>query len=80
MRDGKRVGMCALLILSASGAQAADRGFYFGASGGHAKYDFDLPAPVAVIGGGFIPGNPQPLPIRHCRRSIREAVSLRSCR
>src|SRR5690242_11732051 len=60
MRDGKRVSVWALLILSASTTQAADRGFYFGASGGQATYDFDLPAPVAlIVGGGSTPGIPQ---------------------
>lgn len=54
------IGACAL-ILTVSAAHAADRGFYFGASGGQAKYDFNLPAvPVATIGflppvAGFVP-------------------------
>lgn len=54
------LGACAL-ILTVSAAHAADRGFYFGASGGQAKYDFNLPAvPVATIGflppvAGFVP-------------------------
>ena len=54
------LGACAL-ILTVSAAHAADRGFYFGASGGQAKYDFNLPEPpVAVIGflppiAGFVP-------------------------
>ena len=56
----KRVRVCAL-ILTVSAAQAADQGFYFGASAGQAKYDFDVPAvPFAVIGflppvAGFVP-------------------------
>lgn len=50
MRAGKQISACALLIVAASVAQAADPGFYFGASGGQAQYDFDLPAPIAVIG------------------------------
>jgi hypothetical protein len=45
------IGACAL-ILAVSAGHAADRGFYFGASGGQAKYDFNQPA-VAVI--GFLP-------------------------
>lgn len=49
MGVGKRVSACALLILSASAAHAADRGFYFGASGGQAKYDFAPLPPVAGI-------------------------------
>ena len=47
------LGACALM-LTVGAAPAADRGFYFGASGGQAKYDFNLPAvPVPVI--GFLP-------------------------
>jgi opacity protein-like surface antigen len=47
------LGACAL-IMTVGAAHAADRGFYFGASGGQAKYDFKLPeGPVAVI--GFLP-------------------------
>jgi opacity protein-like surface antigen len=47
------LGACAL-IMTVGAAHAADRGFYFGASGGQAKYDFNLPAaPVGVI--GFLP-------------------------
>jgi hypothetical protein len=47
------LGACAL-IMTVGAAHAADRGFYFGASGGQAKYDFNLPErPVAVI--GFLP-------------------------
>lgn len=49
MRAGKRVSVCALLILSASAAQAADQGFYFGASAGQAKYDFDGVPPFAAV-------------------------------
>src|SRR5687767_5693210 len=54
------LGACAL-IMTVGAAQAADRGFYFGASGGQSKYDFNLPeASVAVIGflppvAGFVP-------------------------
>jgi opacity protein-like surface antigen len=54
------LGACAL-IMTVGAAHAADRGFYFGASGGQAKYDFNLPeGPVAVIGfrppvAGFVP-------------------------
>jgi len=49
MRSATRVGVCAVLILSVSGAaDAADRGFYFGATGGQAQYDFETP-PVPVI-------------------------------
>jgi OOP family OmpA-OmpF porin len=59
-----RVGACALLILSASAAAAADRGFYFGAAGGQAQYDFDQPeVPVAFIGfllPPIIVGTPAP--------------------
>ena len=51
MRTGVRVGVCGLVILSASAAHAADRGFYFGAAGGQSQYDFDRPeAPVPVLG------------------------------
>ena len=50
MRTGMHVSVCALLILSASAAHAADPGFYFGASAGQATYDFDLPAPIAAFG------------------------------
>ena len=70
MRAGKHVGACALLVLSAGAAGAADQGFYFGASAGQAQYDFSLPAaPVGVIGvlppiAGFVPdpafGGPVP--------------------
>jgi opacity protein-like surface antigen len=49
MRTGMRVGVCGLLIWSASTAYAADRGFYFGASGGQASYDFEQPPPFALI-------------------------------
>lgn len=62
MRAGKRVSVCALLILSASAAQGADQGFYFGASAGQAKYDFDGPAPFAgvipVLGFAPFPAEP----------------------
>jgi hypothetical protein len=56
MRTGLRVGVCGLCILAASAAQAADRGFYFGASGGQSSYDFDdVPQNVLVIPpAGFI--------------------------
>jgi OOP family OmpA-OmpF porin len=63
-----RVGVCAVLILSASAAaDAADRGFYFGATAGQAQYDFETPAPPALIGAGapifvFAP-DPDPNPI-----------------
>ena len=59
MRTGMRVGLCVLSIVAAGAAQAADKGFYFGASAGQSKYDFDLPSnlpafgiapPIAVIG------------------------------
>ena len=70
MRSGKRVSACALLILSASAAQAADRGFYFGASAGQAKYDFDagcLPFAAVIPVAGFIPiatvPSPTPYPV-----------------
>jgi opacity protein-like surface antigen len=54
MRTGLRVGACGLMILSASAAHAADRGFYFGASAGQSHYDFDQPAvPIPVL--GFLP-------------------------
>jgi opacity protein-like surface antigen len=53
MAMGMRVSACALLVLSAGAVNAADQGFYFGASGGQAQYDFDLPATVPVI--GFLP-------------------------
>jgi OmpA-OmpF porin, OOP family len=49
MRTGLRVGVCALFILSMSAANAADRGFYFGASAGQATYDVADPAPAAFI-------------------------------
>jgi opacity protein-like surface antigen len=49
MRTGIRVGMCGWFILAASAASAADRGFYFGASAGQASYDFDTPAPTALV-------------------------------
>lgn len=58
--SAKCLGACAL-IFAVGAAQAADQGFYFGASGGRAKYDFDTPAaPVPVIGflppvAGFVP-------------------------
>ena len=56
MRTGMRVGVCGLLIWSASSAYAADRGFYFGASAGQATYDFDQPPPAALVipAGGII--------------------------
>ena len=62
MRAGKRVSVCALLILSASAAQAADQGFYFGASAGQAKYDFEgLPPFAGVIPVfGFTPFPAEP--------------------
>ncbi|MGH8236931.1 MAG: porin family protein [Steroidobacteraceae bacterium] len=65
MRAGKRVSVCALLILSASAAQAADRGFYFGAAAGQAKYDFDGVPPFAQVipVAGFIPVTTVPSPI-----------------
>jgi opacity protein-like surface antigen len=47
------LGACAL-IMTVGAAQAANRGFYFGASGGQAKYDFNLPA-VPVPVAGFLP-------------------------
>jgi OmpA-OmpF porin, OOP family len=54
MRTGMRVGMCGLLILTASVTHAADRGFYFGASAGQSQYDFGQPpVPVPVL--GFLP-------------------------
>ena len=54
MGMGMRVSACALLVLSTGAAHAADKGFYFGASGGQAQYDFgSLPVPVATI--GFLP-------------------------
>jgi opacity protein-like surface antigen len=53
MRAKQCLGACAL-ILAVSAAHAADHGFYFGASGGQAKYDFNMPAtPAPVI--GFLP-------------------------
>lgn len=56
MRTGMCVGVCGLFTLAASAAHAADRGFYFGASGGQASYDFEqVPANVLVIpAAGFI--------------------------
>ena len=65
MRTGMRVGVCAVLILSASAAaDAADRGFYFGATGGQAQYDFETPAPAAVIGAApIVVFQPDPDPI-----------------
>jgi opacity protein-like surface antigen len=53
MRTGMCVGVCGLLSLSASAAHAADRGFYLGASGGQATYDFDQTTPIPVA--GFVP-------------------------
>lgn len=56
------------LMLFASTAFGAEPGFYFGVSGGQAKYDFDTPPDIliAVGGAGFIPPvfgfNPGPLP------------------
>ena len=51
MRVSGRISVCGLLILAASATHAADRGFYFGASGGQAQYDFDEPvAPFPVLG------------------------------
>lgn len=47
------LGACALM-LAVGAAHAGDQGFYFGASGGQAKYDFNRPAlSVPVI--GFLP-------------------------
>jgi OmpA-OmpF porin, OOP family len=71
MRTGMRVGVCGLLILSASAASAADRGFYFGATAGQATYDFDQPPPAALVipAGGIITPvfgvspTPGPLPL-----------------
>jgi opacity protein-like surface antigen len=41
-----------LLLGAAAMASAADNGFYFGATGGQASYDFDrFRAPVATLGG-----------------------------
>jgi opacity protein-like surface antigen len=64
MRAAHYVSACAL-ILSASAAHGADRGFYFGAAGGQAKYDFDgVAPPVAVLEAGFVlrPPGVQPSP------------------
>jgi OOP family OmpA-OmpF porin len=48
-----RVGVYGALILSASAAHAADRGFYFGASAGQSQYDFGQPTvPVPILGFG----------------------------
>ncbi len=53
MRVKQCIGACALISM-VSVTHAADQGFYFGASGGQAKYDFALPAlPPGVI--GFLP-------------------------
>jgi opacity protein-like surface antigen len=54
MRTGMRVGVSGLLILAASAASAADRGFYFGASAGQSQYDFDRPEAAALV-IGFLP-------------------------
>ena len=54
MRTGMRVGVCGLLILSASAVQAADSGFYFGVTAGQSQYDFDQP-PVPAPTLGFLP-------------------------
>ena len=68
MRTGLRVGVCGLFILAASAAHAADRGFYFGASGGQSSYEFDeVPANVLVIpAAGFLTPvfgvSPSPIP------------------
>ncbi len=75
--------MCALLILSASAAQGADQGFYFGASAGQAKYDFDgVPAVCSGHSGafGFMPvaTEPSPIPpvlVDRRRRSMRPPLS-----
>lgn len=53
MRAKQYLGAC-VLILTVSAAHGADPGFYFGASGGQAKYDFDLPAPAGGV-IGFLP-------------------------
>lgn len=50
MRFAQMIMLCA--VLSASVADAADSGFYFGAIGGKADYDFEPPRFLAVIGGG----------------------------
>jgi OOP family OmpA-OmpF porin len=64
MRTGMRVGVCGLVILSASAVQAADSGFYFGVSAGQSQYDFDMPE-VPVASFGFVPpiivGMPEPI-------------------
>jgi hypothetical protein len=65
MRIGMHIGVCGLLFLSVSTAHAADPGFYFGASGGQATYDFDQPPGPAFFGpaSGFTPiFRPQPTP------------------
>jgi OOP family OmpA-OmpF porin len=69
MRTGIRVGVCGLFILAAGAAQAAGEGFYFGASAGQSTYDFDMPAPAALVippGAVFTPiisVQPNPNPI-----------------
>jgi hypothetical protein len=75
---------CALMLF-ANAASGAEPGFYFGLSGGQAKYDFDAPpVPVAIFvpGGvfGFLPpaiGVPDPIP-RFPFDPIGGAVSVAS--
>jgi opacity protein-like surface antigen len=65
-RAGK-VAACATVLLVASlaassNAAAADRGFYFGAFGGQAKYDFERISPLTV-GNIFLPVGVYPDPV-----------------
>jgi OOP family OmpA-OmpF porin len=64
MSSRMRVSACALLVLWAGAANADDQGFYFGASGGLAKYEGDEPqglsdlipddeASVWAVSGGY---------------------------
>lgn len=48
-------GSACALMLFANAAFGAEPGFYFGLSGGQAKYDFDAPPALAIFvpGGGF---------------------------
>lgn len=54
-----------VMLLAAGAAHAADRGFYFGLSGGQAKYDFDTPAPISLVfpETGFLGGVAVPDPV-----------------
>ena len=58
MSFSRRIGALALLLF-AHGSIAAERGFYFGALGGQAQYDFDrLPVPTAILPPSVRPSPP----------------------